>query len=164
MDDADYQHLRTAEGWLDLGLHADAMNEVELVTAAGRKEPVALILRWRIHAAAREWETCVTLGRLLVDMAPDEAFGWVHRSYALHELKQTREAADLLKPALDKFPDEDLIPYNLACYACQLGNLDEAEALLRTAMRRGDPKEIKERALNDTDLTPLKDRIPTLRA
>ena len=44
----------------------------------------------------------------------------------MHELKRTKEAQDVLVPVLDKFPDEYLIQYNLACYCCQLGELKEA--------------------------------------
>lgn len=55
----------------------------------------------------------------------------------------------------DKFPDQWLIPYNLACYACQLGRLDEAREWFRRALTMGDGKAIKLEALNDPDLAPL---------
>ena len=48
-----------------------------------------------------------------------------------------------------------MIAFNLACYACQLGRLEEAHAWLRKAMDFGDEKEIKLRALDDPDLEPL---------
>jgi len=38
------------------------------------------------------------------------------KQLALHELKRTQEAFDLLLPAADKFPAPWTIPYNLACY------------------------------------------------
>ena len=31
----------------------------------------------------------------MVELAPKQIFGWIHRSFALHELKRTQEARDL---------------------------------------------------------------------
>ena len=127
----DMSRLRAAEGWLELGLPRDAAQELDGLSPRSCDSSLALKIQWRIRAAAGEWETCVRIGERLVELDADEAFGWIHRSYALHELKRTREASDLLTPALDKFPEEDLVPYNLACYACQLGRIEEAKQLLK---------------------------------
>src|SRR2546425_128141 len=54
-----------------------------------------------------------------------------------------------------RFPSQPMIAFNLACYACQLGRLEEAREWLRKAMDLGDEKEIKTRALDDPDLEPL---------
>jgi hypothetical protein len=61
----------------------------------------------------------------------------------------------VLLPVVDKFPKEYIIRYNLACYACQLGNLEEARHWLKKAIEMADPKEVKLMALNDPDLKPL---------
>jgi hypothetical protein len=58
-------------------------------------------------------------------------------------------------PIADKFPDLWVIPYNLACYTCQLGRLDEARLWFDRALTIGDAKEIKLAALDDADLAPL---------
>jgi len=39
----------------------------------------------------------------------------------------------MLLPAFEKFPEEPTIPYNLACYACQMKRLDEARQWLERA-------------------------------
>jgi hypothetical protein len=57
-----------------------------------------------------------------------------------------------LLPALDKFPAAWNYPYNLACYACQLGDHKHGGDLLALAFERGDAKPIKLRALDDPDL------------
>ena len=80
----------------------------------------------------------------------------IHRSFALHELKRTQEACDLLVPAAALFPKEWLIRYNLACYSCQLGDLEEAGKWLSIAFSLGDAKHVKLMALNDPDLKPLR--------
>ena len=66
-----------------------------------------------------------------------------------------KAAWDALLPAADKFPSQPMIAFNLACYACQLGRLEEAGEWLRKAIDLGDEKEIKTRALDDPDLEPL---------
>jgi hypothetical protein len=98
----------------------------------------------------------------LVKSTPKLAWGWVHRSYALHELKRTREAFEALLPAVAKFPKDWLIQYNLACYCCRLRAQKRALSFLERACALGDPREIKAMALNDADLREIWDRIPGL--
>ena len=76
-------------------------------------------------------------------------------SLALHELKRTQEAFDVLSPVAVKFPTDPTIPYNLACYTCQLGDLVAARDWLAQAFRLGNAMEIKGRATEDPDLAPL---------
>jgi hypothetical protein len=61
----------------------------------------------------------------------------------------------LLLPALKKFRDEWHVPYNLACYACQLGQIDMARRLLKRAFFVGDAKSVKLAALADPAFAPL---------
>jgi len=77
----------------------------------------------------------------------------------LHELKRTKEAWGVLVPIVDKFPDEYIIRYNLACYACQLGNLNEAWRWLKKAIDLAGKKDIRTMALDDPDLQPLWNKI-----
>jgi len=70
---------------------------------------------------------------------------------------RTKEAFDALLPVADKFPEQWLIPYNLSCYCCQLGRLDEAREWFHRALTLGDENAIKRAALNDPDPAPLMD-------
>ena len=81
--------------------------------------------------------------------------GHLRLAFALHELKRTREALDTLLPVADKFPTLWVIPYNLACYYCQLGQLPEARDYLAQAFKLGGKKAIQPQALEDPDLAPL---------
>ncbi len=155
LETSDLHHLQAAEGWLELGNHLEANEELEKITPQVRAHPMVLVVRWKIYAQARKWDVCVDLAEALVKLAPDDPFGWIHRSYALHELKRTQEAWDRLLPAVEKFPSEWTIPYNLACYACQLGNLPEAKRWLQKALQIEDASKLKLMALDDPDLEPL---------
>ena len=151
----DSLYLRAAQGWLELGNATEALGRVGPDQPRRRQHPDALELRWQLAVKRQGWEEALLVAEELCRLAPKSAFGWIHRSYCLHELKRTQEAWDVLLPVADVFPDEWLIAYNLACYACQLGRLPEARTWLRRAMETGDPLEINGLAAHDLDLKPL---------
>jgi predicted Zn-dependent protease len=157
-------HLVTAaHGWLELGRPAEAAQELARVNPALMHHPDVLEAQWGIHAAQQEWTACIETALTLLKVAPKNPVGWIHRSYALHEMKRTAEAAELLMPAVSHFPDQWLVRYNLACYACQLGRPDEAWNWLQNAFELGEEKEIRQMALEDPDLAPLRGRIASFR-
>ena len=67
-----------------------------------------------------------------------------------------------LLPAFDKFPKEATIPFNLSCYACQLGQLEAARDWLARAVAINGKEKVMAMALNDSDLKPLWDEIRQL--
>lgn len=151
----DTHHLSAAIGWLELGNPAEASEELKWISAAMRVHPDVLETRWQLHAKTKEWEACVKVARETTQVVPANPFGWIHLSFALHELKRTQDAYDNLIGVLVDFPYEWLMRYNLACYSCQLGNLDEARRWLVEAETRGGAKQIKRMAREDPDLEPL---------
>lgn len=154
----DQRHLDAAEGWLGLGDHLSANEELEQITPVFRAHPEVLAIRWLVYSKAGKWELAVEVARILSEILPDNSWGFIQYAYSLHELKRTKEAWGVLIPVVDKFPDH-IIRYNLACYACQLGNVEEALAWLVKAIALAGKKEIREMALNDPDLEPLRDKI-----
>lgn len=152
----DERSLRAAEGWLELGDWRSAHDELDQVSTESRNHPTVLNLRWSIHACAKDWTACVEVGSALKKLAPELEEAWIHHAYALHELKRTQEAWDSLLPAAARFPSAPTVFYNLACYACQLGQLNEARALLEKAFELGDGDLMRLDAMSDPDLAPLK--------
>jgi len=152
---SDQRHLKAAQGWFELGDHLEANEELEQITAEHRAHSAVLEMRWQIYAKAKKWEAALDIASALVQMVPELALGWVHRSFSLHELKRTEEARDNLLRVVDKFPEDPIMRYNLACYECQLGRLEQAKDWLEKAFAIGDPKQIKLMALEDPDLEPL---------
>ena len=151
----DSHHLQAAQGWLELGNHIEAIEELENIAPQLRAHPEALKVRWEIYAAAKKWEAALDIAAAIVQLAPEDQLGWVHRSYALHELKRSAEARDNLLRVVDKFPEDPIMRYNLACYECQLGRLEQAKNWLGKAFEVGDSKKIKLMALEDPDLERL---------
>jgi tetratricopeptide (TPR) repeat protein len=155
LEPPDSIHLIAAEGWLGLGNQIEAFEELEQISPRLRVHPDVLELRWQIYAKEKKWEACVDIARAIAKLAPSHPHGWIHLAYGLHELKRTKEARDVLIPIVDKFPKEYLMRYNLACYACQLGNLKEAKTWLEKAIDLAGKKDIRLMALNDPNLEPL---------
>lgn len=138
-----------------MGNHIEANEELEKITPKFRAHPNVLETRWEIYAKTKNWTACVDIGKALIELAPDRAASFIHCAFALHELKRTSEAFDILSPVAAKFPTNWTIPYNLACYSCQLSDLVGARGWLAQAFRLGNAKEIKLQALDDPDLAPL---------
>src|SRR5436190_23871648 len=83
----DQHHIRSAEGWLELGDWRSANEELDNITPQLRAHPVVLQLRFCVYSAAENWELALAVAEAFVKMLPDKLDGWIHRSFALHELK-----------------------------------------------------------------------------
>src|SRR5229473_3134231 len=143
---SDTMHLQAAQGWFELGDPLEADAELEQISPQNRAHPAVLEVRWAIYAAAKKWEAALDIAATFIQLAPEYPFGWLHRSFALHALKRTAEARDNLLIALDKFPDESILRYNVACYECQLGRLEQAKHWLEKAFKMGNPRRMKRAA------------------
>ncbi len=159
---SDVRHIQAAEGWLGLGDHASAGEELEALAPELQRHPVVLRLRWEIFSAAKRWDAALEVANLLAKLDPSDKHAWLSRSFALHELKRTAEARENLLAVMDNFPDYAIMRYNLACYECQLGNLEAACDWLRKAFAMPDGAEYRESGLHDPDLAPLHSRLAEL--
>ena len=155
LDFPDHHHLRAAHGWLDLGRPLEAKEELSQISKTNFSHPDVLEARWKIAVEGNEWHSALQIARDLIDVDPDRVTGWINQSYCLHELKRTQEAWESLMRVAGKFPKVGIIPNNLACYACQLGRLAQAQDWLDKALAAGGRAQIKAMALSDDDLKPL---------
>lgn len=157
----DSHHLRAATGWLELGNPREALDELNRIQPAFRTLHLVLELEWAIHAARGDWTAAHRAADLGVRLHPTELAGWIHRAYASRRKPGgglEAAFADLL-PAVQKFPDDDLVRYNLACYTAQLGQIETAWRWLEEAIHRASVEKIGKMALADDDLRPLWDRL-----
>jgi hypothetical protein len=161
----DLHHLKAAVGWLELGNPAEALVELDELNEALQQHVDVLEARWLALAQLQRWEAAARIGRALIASAPERPAGWLHQAYALRRATGggVLAAFNALSPVADKFPGEPIIPYNLACYSCQMQR-DATETLtwLRQAMAAGERKEIIAMALKDPDLEPLRAEIEKL--
>jgi len=158
LDVPDIHHIRAAQGWLELGNHLEANAELENIAPEFRAHPDVLDLRWHIYAKDAKWDACGEIAAALLKLAPDCHSGWLHLAYSARRATGggLQTAYDVLRPAAAKFPHVPTIPYNLACYTCQLGRLKEAWDWLEKAFDISpNPAPLKTMALDDPDLEPL---------
>ena len=157
LESPDTHYLLHAIGWIELGNLAEARAELAQVRQAFQMHPEVLEVRWQICAEEKRWDEGLSAARALIHAAPERSSGWLHQAYALRRVAHggLRQAWEALLPAFEKFPRKEIIAYNLACYACQMNELDAARLWLKRALAIGSKEKIKRRALADEDLEPL---------
>ena len=155
-------HIQAALGWMDLGNLVEARRELEQIAPAQRRHPDTMEVTWKLCGEEGDWNAALRVAEELVTVAPGRLSGWIDQSYALHELRRTDEAYARLRTALERFPDEFVIPYNLACYRCQLGQTDEALRWLSCAVAVADQKTIRAMAADDPDLEAMREQVKQL--
>lgn len=128
----DHHHLEAAEGWFELGNLQEANEELERITPQLKAHPLILELRYKIYTEAGRQDMAVEVDKGMSELMPDNPWGHFHMAFSLHELKRTQEAYDTLIPVVDKFPTEWLMLYNLACYSCQLAEVQPFGLVLFT--------------------------------
>jgi tetratricopeptide (TPR) repeat protein len=157
LEPPDSHHLNAACGWLGLDNAREAAAELEKIAPVFQAHPDVLEVRWQIFAKEENWQAGLDLANELLRTAPGSPAGWIFRAYALRRIPGggLKAAQQCLVEGRAKFPGEPIIAYNLACYACQLGELKETREWLKKACGLGSAPAIKDMALKDADLEPL---------
>ena len=164
LEPPDTHYFLAAIGWMELGNVVEARAELAQVSVAQQEHPDVLEVRWSIAAKQEHWEEALEAARALLHCAPKRSSGWLHQAYALRRVPDgsVQKAWEALLPAFNKFPKEPMIPFNLSCYACQMGQIDVARDWLKRAAAIGGKEKVIGIALNDSDLQPLWDEIRQL--
>jgi hypothetical protein len=152
----DLHHLRSAEGWLELGNCLEAHQDLDRITPELRTHPDVLILRWRIYQHAQNWDACLMVARSLTEGAPNDPRGWIALAQNFYFQKRYQDAYDLIVSKITTFPKHWPLYYDAACYACLSNRLDQAKQFLQLAMTFGDAMEVRRRAWEDPDLGALR--------
>ena len=163
-DISEIHQLRAAQGWLELGNPAEALLELDNISSEAKDHLAVLELEFEIFVAQGAWDACRDIAEVITNQDPETAGGWLHLAFATRRATGGNEQAayDVLHSVAEKFPAESTIPYNLACYTCQLGRLAEARKWLKRAFAAGNVTQLKLMALDDRDLQPLWKGIPLM--
>lgn len=145
--------LLVAEGYLELGMLDHAALELEKVPLEARTGEELLSMRCRIFIAAKQWEASRDVAKHLVAKNPKNVQHWIWAAFATRRAENIEAAREILLRAKSVHSGEPLIDYNLACYACQLGEIEQAKQLLKMAIEAD--VAFKQMALADPDLEPL---------
>ncbi len=146
--------LSYAHGYLELGMVAEAAAELERIAAPDNELLDVLTLRLIVLQEQKKWPAVAEVGEQIVRRRPTDPSIWITWAYATRRSVSLAAAEKILLEAVEHHPNEPTVHFNLACYACQRGDL-------KTARMRAD----RAVALNpkfagavetDEDLAPLR--------
>ncbi|MFH0952856.1 MAG: hypothetical protein V1873_00845 [Verrucomicrobiota bacterium] len=150
-------HLERCDGYLDLKMLDRAREELDRVPEPHRESILFREARLRLAMEEQEWAAAASLARRLCDLAPEEPVYWVQLAYSTRRAESIEAARSILLDGLKRFPKIAVIPFNLACYECQLGRPEEALEYLGRAFTL-DPA-YRDAAEEDEDLKILWPRL-----
>ena len=145
--------MHAAEGYLALGLPADALEEIERIESD--RPPTALLeLKKEIVVALRDWQRMKLCCEQLCQSMP-WAPGWaVQLSHAVRLSSSPQEAMLVLLDAeAHRFPDHPAMHYNVARLDVVMGNLPAARVRIARACEQ--IPVLRETAKGDPDFAPL---------
>ncbi len=132
--------LSAAEGWLDLGMAAEAMAELKSVPLASRRDARFLALMHRTLVAQGQWEDALLFANRWTQRLPNDPDSWIALASTLEKVPVPhgglQAAWDVLRPRVDTFPEDGRFPVKLASYAIHLNRPRQAEEWLAMVMKQ----------------------------
>jgi len=135
----------------------DANTELDKIDPFNRAAPEVLSLRIAIYRGLEKWELMQEIAGRLADFQPNEIQWTISLAYATRQADSIQAAKKILLNAEAKFPKESAIKYNLACYFCQTGDIQNARNYLKKVFAIDLNWRVA--ALEDADLQPIWDSI-----
>jgi len=149
-----HRRLEYARGYIALGLINEASEELEAITGNARLSTEVLRVRVDLYMEAKQWDLVVDVAKPVCLATPEDEGAWIAWAYALREKQQVKEAQDVLLQAEPMHGKNcAVLHYNLACYACLLGDKKEAKRRLARACKMD--AQWKAAALEDEDLRAM---------
>ena len=157
LEPPDQQYWQAAVGYVELGMFQEANDELENIDPFNRAAPEVLAVRLAIYRGLKKWELMQQIAKRLKEFQPDNVQWTISLAYATRRAYSIDVAMEILIDAEAKFPREAAIPYNLACYYCQLGEMKTRQTLSKKAFEID--LDWRMAALEDEDLRPLWDSL-----
>ena len=133
LEPPDQQYWQAAIGYVELGMFQDANDQLEKIDPFNRAAPEVLAVRLAIYRGLKKWELMQQIAKCLREFQPDNVQWTISLAYATRRAYSIDIAMEILLNAEAKFPKEAAIPYNLACYYCQRGEIENAKRYLKQA-------------------------------
>lgn len=153
MTDKEEKALKSAEGYHDLGMIEDSWEELLSISSRGRTALPAMNMEAMLLIKEERWDEALDIAQKMCKRAPKQPGGYIHTAFCLHEMGKTQDALDLLLEGPKALESEATYFYNLSCYRAQLSQIEEAETLLRKAIKMD--SNLKKTAKEDPDLKEL---------
>jgi tetratricopeptide (TPR) repeat protein len=127
------QVFEAACGYAELGMFHEANEQLDKIDPFLRAVPEVLAVRLAIYRGLEKWELMQEISKRLRQFEPENIQWTISLAYATRRAYSIDIATEILLNAEAKFPKEAAIPYNLACYYCQLKEIEKAKRYLEKA-------------------------------
>ena len=151
------RQTEAAVGCVELGMFQEANDQLENIDPFSRAVPEVLAVRIAVYQGLKKWELMQEVTKRLAEFQPNDIQWTISLAYATRRVDSIQAAKEILLKAESKFPKEAIIKYNLACYCCQLGEIEKAKNYLKKAFDIDSTWRLQ--ALDDEDLRPLWDSL-----
>jgi predicted Zn-dependent protease len=115
--------------------------------------PLGVLLRLEILLSLERWDDAVALGTGACRQWPVIDGFFLKTVTALIELRDHQKAKDLLLASPESLQQKAAYWYDLACYQCRTGEIEEAKKSITECFNRDEI--LRMRALYDPDLEPI---------
>ena len=149
--------LRYANGYRILGMFEDAEKELAKIPPEELEDDHALTMKLALFQDWEKWDSMQEVAHLLRERHPDNSDWWIAEAFATRRCRSLDEARKVLLEGERIHPEEPCLLFNLGCYACVSGELEEALGRVRSAIAL-DPK-YRALALEDEDLRLVRDEL-----
>ena len=149
--------LLAAQGYLELGMVEEALAELASMRIPTEEDPEFLELRLHILMRGALWNEALATAEKLLRIQPEALSAYIHGAFALHELRRTAEARDLLLKGPAVLRKNPTFHYNIGCYEAVLGNRESALRSLRESFAID--ATFKDFARRDPDLKLLREEL-----
>jgi hypothetical protein len=157
------KRISYALGYIELGLVNQASDELESIEGEDRLSIPVMLARIELYMEAKDWELLVAVAKGVAKADPKHERAWIGWAYGLRCLERVAEAkAVLLEADGHHGKASALLHYNLSCYECLLGDIEQAKTRLHQACKMGG-KQFKTMALDDEDLKPMWEQIAAMK-
>ncbi len=152
--------LSYANGYRELGMFADALEELSKLPEKLAQQTETNQMRLAILIDAQDWPAAECPAKNVVLMAPDDPGSHINLAFVTRRSNSIKEARDILLRAAERFANTALIHYNIACYDCVEKNYEKSKERLVKAISL-DPSFLNT-AKEDEDLQELSDWLENL--
>lgn len=156
-----HRRLEYARGYIGLGMLKEAAQELAPIDPTAARSPEVVRVYVDYYMESKEWDKVVAVAPVVCEASPEDDGAWIAWAYACRELGQVSEAQAVLRRAEPRHGETcAVLHYNLACYACLLGDMDEARRRLVRAFAMN--ADWKAEALQDRDLQAMWSEIEAI--
>ncbi len=152
--------LSYANGYRELGMFKESLEELSRLPEQLATRIQTLQMKLAIYFDAKDWHAAECTAKEITMREPNDPGHFVNLAFATRRSKSIQDANAILLSTVERFPNESIVHYNLACYACMEGDLETAKDRLVKSISL-DPSYLNT-AKSDTDLAALTDWLENL--